>query len=80
MKSDVHISFLGRLVKHQNSRTAGFKILEISKEDLAVINKLVEDYQHTDEFIKQIEDFDVLPQHYIDENGNELEVTFEAEE
>lgn len=79
LKADVTISFTGKLIKHQNSQTAGFKIINISREDKWIINKLVEDYQHTDEFVRQLGEYEILPERYVDKDGNELEITFERD-
>lgn len=63
----------------QTERLIGFRIKEISTNDLETILKMVEEYQSTPDFIDQLTEYDMLQQSYIDDDGNELEVTFEID-
>ena len=77
LNTGVKLHFTGKLVKHQNSSTTGFMIVDITDEDRSYITKLVEEYQKTDDFVRQVGDYEILPQSFIDEDGTELDITFE---
>lgn len=79
LKADVKLHFTGKLVKHHNTSTTGFMIVDISDEDRSYIASLVEEYQKTEDFVRQVGDYEILPQSYIDEDGTELDITFEEE-
>ena len=63
---------------HSSIDTTGFQTLTIDEKNLQIIAELVAEYQTTDDFIKQVEEYDVLEQKYIDEDGNEVSVTFDT--
>lgn len=63
---------------HSSDTTSGFQTSDIDDKSLQIITELVLEYQTTDDFIKQIDEFDILKQKYIDEDGNEVSVTFET--
>ncbi len=63
----------------QTGKLIGFQTKEISSKDLETILVMVEEYQSTPDFIDQLTDFDMLQQSYIDDDGNELEVTFDTD-
>ncbi len=63
----------------QTDELVGFKTREISTKDLDTILHMVEEYQTTPDFIDQLTEFDMLQQNYIDDDGNELEVTFDTD-
>ena len=56
---------------------AGFQVLQIDQKSQEIIKKLVFEYQNSIEFIKQLDEFDLLDDKIVDENGNEIEITFE---
>lgn len=60
----------------QTEDSIGFKTSAIDNEDLKKISDIVHKYQETEDFIKQIDEHNILDQHFIDDEGNELEVTF----
>ena len=63
---------------HSSVDTTGFKTSDIDEKNLQIITDLVAEYQSTDDFIKQIDEHDLLKQKFIDEDGNEVSVTFET--
>lgn len=63
---------------YQTETTVGIKITKISKDDLKTIYQLVQGFQLTDEFIKHIDEHDMLKDWLVDEAGNDLSVTFET--
>jgi hypothetical protein len=71
------IEFAG-LPVYQTEESVGIKITSIEKDDLKKIYQLVQDYQLTEDFIKQIEDQDLLKDWLVDETGNDLSITFES--
>lgn len=58
---------------------AGFQILRVDSESQKIINEIVFEYQTTTDFIRQLDEFDMLEQTITDEEGNEVEITFEQE-
>ena len=78
LENDQKINFSALLVR-QTENQMGFKTLTIDEDNLAVIHKMVDDYQTTPEFIDQITEHDMLQQNYVDDDGNELEVTFDTD-
>jgi hypothetical protein len=71
------IEFAG-LPVYQTETSVGFKITTIEKEDLKAIYRLVEGFQLTEEFIKHIDEHDILKDWLVDEAGNDLSVTFDT--
>ncbi len=71
------ISFTARLV-HANEQIAGFRIVAITGQDLRTIFHLVADFQATEEFIRHIDQGNILRDWFIDDRGNHLDITFEA--
>lgn len=72
------IQLTAMLLRYEGNN-AGFKTTEIGKEDLNFIKDMVDEYQTTPEFIDQLTEHDMLQQNYIDDEGNELEVTFDID-
>lgn len=71
------ISFSGFPV-YQTESSVGIKITAIDKYNLQTIYELVEGFQLTEEFIKHIDEHDILKDWLVDEAGNDLSVTFET--
>lgn len=71
------VQFAG-LPVYQTEGSVGIKITSIEKSELKKIYQLVQDYQITEDFIKQIEDKDLLKDWLVDEAGNDLSITFES--
>jgi hypothetical protein len=76
-KEEGKIHFAGIPV-YQTETSVGIKITSIDKEDLMAIYRLVEGFQLTEEFIKHIDEHDILKDWLVDETGNDLSVTFET--
>ncbi len=73
-ESRERIEILAKLVR-VNSSVAGFQTLQIDGKSQEIIENLVSEYQKTTDFIKQLDEFNLLE--VVDDNGNEIEVTFE---
>ena len=73
-----HIYFTATLI-HKSTSQTGFQTSEIDKKNLQIIANLIAEFQTTEEFIKQIDEHDLLEQNYIDENGDEISVTFDKD-
>ena len=61
----------------QNGGLTGFQTLEMDRHAREVITLLVSEYQMTPEFIQQLDEFDLLNQRFVDDQGNELEISFD---
>lgn len=64
---------------HKSATITGFKTSEINSRNLEIIAELIAEFQTTDEFIKQIDQHDLLQQNFIDDDGNEISVTFDRD-
>jgi len=64
---------------HKSRQTTGFKTSEINTRNQQIISELIAEFQTTDEFIKQIDQHDLLQQKFIDDDGNEISVTFDRD-
>ncbi len=71
--------YIEGLLLRQNDDHAAFKTLKISQQDLEYILKLVDEYQSTVDYVHQLDQHNMLQQKYIDDDGRELEVTFETD-
>jgi hypothetical protein len=76
-KEEGKIQFSGFPI-YQTETSVGMKISAIDKEDLKAIYRLVEGFQLTEEFIKHIDEHDILKDWLVDEAGNDLSVTFDT--
>ncbi len=76
-KEEGKIQFSGFPV-YQTDTSVGIKITSIDKEDLKAIYRLVEGFQLTEEFIKHIDEHDILKDWLVDDAGNDLSVTFDT--
>lgn len=63
---------------HNSPQTTGFRTFNLDEKNLQIITELLAEYQSTDDFIRQIDEYDVLEQQYIDKNGNRVSVTFDT--
>jgi hypothetical protein len=70
------LNMYARLVR-RDGEYAGFETLEMNDQSLEIITFLVSEYQMTPEFVKQLDEFDLLSQRFVDDEGNELEITFD---
>jgi hypothetical protein len=72
------IQFSG-LPVYQTEDSVGTKITSIDKDNLKKIYQLVQEFELTEDFIKQIEERNLLKDWLVDETGNDLTITFESE-
>lgn len=70
---------LTAVLVRQNAHTIGFRTVDIEGRDLQLITELVYQYQETTDFIKQIDEHNIFDQYFIDDDGSELEVTFDID-
>jgi hypothetical protein len=64
---------------YQTEESVGIRITFIDKDNLKKIYQLVQDFELTEDFIRQIEERDLLKDWLVDETGNDLVITFESE-
>ena len=72
------INFSGVPV-YQNFESIGIKITSIEKDQLKIIYQIVGNFQLTDDFIKYIDHRDIIHDWLVDESGEDIAITFEAE-
>ena len=70
---------LNAALVHQSDSFTGFQTSTINEKNIAIISDLIAEYQGTEDFIKQLDEHDLLDQKFIDEDGSEIPVTFEAD-
>ncbi len=58
---------------------AGFQTLWTDQNGQEFIRNLVFEYEKTTAFIKQLDEFNLLDDKVVDEEGHELEITFEKD-
>lgn len=82
---DVKITTVGRgvisfkaLPAHIQEDSAGFKIIDIDKKNAQAIYQIIADFQSTEDFIKHIDEGNILHDWFIDDRGDRLNVTFET--
>lgn len=71
------IQFSGSPV-YQTDESVGVRITFIDKDNLKKIYQLVQDFELTEDFIRQIEERDILKDWLVDEAGKDLVITFES--
>ena len=64
---------------YQSFESIGIKITSIEKEQLQIIYQIVSRFQLTDDFIKYIDERDIIHDWLVDESGEDISITFEAE-
>lgn len=72
------IEIFAQLVRVDDT-IAGFQTLQIDEKSQEIIKNLVFEYQTTPDFIKQLDEYNLLDDKVVDEDGNEIEVTFEKD-
>jgi c-di-GMP-binding flagellar brake protein YcgR len=72
------IEIFAKLVRVDDS-VAGFQTLQIDQKSQEIIQNLVFEYETTDDFINQLDEFNLLDDKVVDEEGNEIEITFEKD-
>lgn len=63
----------------QEGGVLGFKTDKIDSDSLQIITDLVFAYQETNDFIKQIDEHNLFSHSFIDEEGKELDITFNVD-
>jgi len=64
---------------YQTKKSIGIKITSIEKDHLKTIYQIVEGFQGTEDFLKQIEEKDIIHDWLVDESGEDISITFETE-
>ena len=64
---------------YQSFESIGIKITSIEKEQLQIIYQIVSRFQLTDDFIKYIDERDIIHDWLVDESGEDIAITFEAD-
>jgi hypothetical protein len=72
------IELTGQLIRNQED-TAAFQTTHIKEESIHIINELVAEYQATTAYIQQIEEHNLLDNLFLDEDGNEIVISFDIE-
>ncbi len=64
---------------YQTFESVGIKITSIAKDQLKIIYQIVGSFQITDEFIKYIDERDIIHDWLVDEAGEDIAITFETD-
>ena len=64
---------------YQTFESIGIKITSIEKDQLKIIYQIVGSFQLTDDFIKHIDERDIIHDWLVDEAGEDIAITFETE-
>ena len=75
--SHANIHFTGVPV-YQTFESIGIKITSIEKNQLKIIYQIIGNFQLTDEFIKYIDERDIIHDWLVDESGEDISITFET--
>ena len=65
---------------YQTIESIGIKITSIAKDQLKIIYQIVGSFQLTDDFIKYIDERDIIHDWLVDESGEDIAITFETKE
>jgi hypothetical protein len=65
---------------YQTEKYTGFKLISIDDKNFEIIKKIVGDFQLTEDFIKHIDQHNILGDWLVDDEGNDLVITFESTE
>lgn len=65
---------------YQSENSIGIRITSIDKDNLHTIYKLIEDFQLTEDFLRHIDENNIIDDWFADDSGNDLGVTFESVE
>lgn len=76
-KTHGKINFSGFPV-YQSQKSIGIKITSIDKDQLKTIYQIVGNFQLTDDFIRYIDERDIINDWLVDESGEDIAITFEA--
>ena len=64
---------------YQSFESVGIKITSIEKEHLKIIYQIIGSFQLTDDFLKYIDESDIIHDWLVDESGEDISITFEAD-
>ena len=64
---------------YQTFKSIGIKITSIEKDQLKIIYQMVGSFQLTDDFIKYIDERDIIHDWLVDESGEDIAITFKTE-
>ena len=64
---------------YQSFDSIGIKITSIEKEQLQIICQIIGSFQLTDDFVKYIDERDIIHDWLVDESGEDIAITFEAD-
>ena len=64
---------------YQNFESIGIKITSIAKDQLKIIYQIVGSFQLSDDFIKYVDQKDIIHDWLVDESGEDIEITFDTE-
>lgn len=73
--SGKHIRLLATVAYTKDSQT-GLKTVFIDKNNLQQIHDIVSQFQSSDDFMKYIDQLDILDDWFIDENGHKVDFDF----
>lgn len=65
---------------YQTFESIGIKITSIERDQLKTIYQIIDSFQLTDDFIKYVDERDMIHDWLVDESGEDIEITFEAGE
>ena len=65
---------------YQTFDSIGIKITSIQSDQLKSIYRIIGGFQLTDDFIKYIDERDIIHDWLVDESGEDIAITFETEE
>jgi hypothetical protein len=77
IRSTGRIVFSGFPV-YQSTHSVGIRILSIEPDHLKKIYQLVEGFQISEDFIRHIDQGDIINDWFTDESGEEISITFET--
>ena len=63
---------------YQTFESVGIKITSIERDQLKIIYQIVGVFQLTDDFIKYIDERDIIHDWLVDESGDDIAITFET--
>ena len=65
---------------YQTFESIGIKITSIAKDQLKIIYHLIGSFHLSDDFVKYIDERDIIHDWLVDESGEDIAITFETEE
>lgn len=77
-RSHGELLFSGSAV-YQTTKSIGIKITSIEKDHLKTLYKIVEGFQGTEDFLRQIEEKGIILDWLVDESGEDITITFETD-